>query len=75
MTPQLDERESWSEYRRLVMAGLKDLKEEMESLNQKLDAVKIDIITLKVKASILGAIGGTVVSLAVTFIWKAITTK
>ena len=67
---QQDERESWSEYRRLVMAGLRDLKADIDSVDRKLDKIKEDVLMLKIKAGIFGTVGGAAVSLIVSWIWK-----
>jgi hypothetical protein len=69
--------EGWLEYRRLVLAELERLDEALHVLDEKLDRrdkaqtekmaqVGIDLLTLKIKASVYGAIAGAVLSAAVT---------
>lgn len=62
----------WNEYRRLVVRELEGLNLRLTSLNDKLDgklsAMQVDLITLKVKAGLLGALGGTVFGAVVSWI-------
>lgn len=57
---------SWTEYRRLVIQGLKDLDNDMKALTERLDKLElqfaIDITTLKTKAAVWGAVGGAIIS-------------
>jgi hypothetical protein len=68
--------ESWPEYRRLVLQGLKDLTKDVENLNEKVDKMRlqftVDITTLKVRAGMWGTVGGLVISLVVSFVWNAV---
>jgi hypothetical protein len=69
--------ESWPEYRRLVLQGLKDLAEDVDRIEKKVDAMRlqftVDITTLKVKAGAWGRVGGLIISCVVSFVWTAIT--
>ncbi len=75
--------ESWPEYRRLVLAELVRLNTSMELLDAKFDkreiehhkdmaTIQADVLALKIKAGMWGAvaglIGSAVVSVVVTFI-------
>ena len=63
---------SWTEYRRLVIQGLKDLDTDMKALTERLDKLElqfaIDITTLKTKSAMWGAVGGAVVSFLLAII-------
>lgn len=86
------QQDTWFEYRRLVIAGLRDLKEEIEKVDKdfhieldklrkdlqfdidkidaKYDKLRDDVITLKVKASILGGVAAAIVSVVINLIVK-----
>lgn len=57
---------SWTEYRRLVIQGLRDLDTDMKALTERLDKLElqfaVDITTLKTKAAMWGALGGAIIS-------------
>ena len=65
--------ESWQEYRRLVLNELERLDEAIKNLDKKLDerdkaqdvkvsAINLELLTLKIKASVYGAIAGAIFS-------------
>ena len=65
--------ESWQEYRRLVLAELERLDEAIKNLDKKLDerdkaqdvkvsAINMELLTLKIKASVYGALAGAIFS-------------
>lgn len=77
--------DNWPEYRRLVLAELERLNAAIIALDAKLDkreqdynmkmaVVQTDLLTLKIKAGIYGALAGgffsTVVGIVTTLIWK-----
>lgn len=68
---------TWHEYRLLVLGGLQRIDKELESLNRKLDQqdgvhgkeisdLRVEVGMLKVKASVYGAMGGTVMAIVLT---------
>jgi len=61
--------ESFSSYRRLILKELQDLNEAVEKLNDKLTIVNNNVITLKAKAGVWGAIAGVLPGLIVAIIW------
>ena len=63
----------WLEYRRLVLNELERLDEAIKNLNKKLDerdkaqdvkvsAINLELLTLKIKASVYGALAGAIFS-------------
>lgn len=63
----------WLEYRRLVLNELERLDEAIKNLDKKLDerdkaqdvkvsAINLELLTLKIKASVYGAIAGAIFS-------------
>ena len=65
--------QSWQEYRRLVLAELERLDKAIQTLDAKLDKrdienaeklakINIDLLTLKIKASVYGALAGGIFS-------------
>jgi len=54
----------WNEYKRLVLKQLEDLTHRAESMEGKIDSLKIDVTVLKVKAGIYGGIAGFVIAVA-----------
>ena len=71
------ELDNWSEYRRLVLAELDRLNKAITGLDEKLDrrfaeqsvkdaARDVDLLTLKLKATIYGAIAGAFLSAVIT---------
>ncbi len=63
----------WLEYRRLVLNELERLDEAIKNLDKKLDerdkaqdvkvsAINMELLTLKIKASVYGAIAGAIFS-------------
>lgn len=68
MALEIDSERSWAEYRRLIIAELERINDNIIALNAKIDSlhrdelskIKIDIATLKTQAVMLGVIGGAV---------------
>ena len=63
----------WLEYRRLVLNELERLDEAIKNLDKKLDerdkaqdvkvsAINLELLTLKIKASVYGALAGAIFS-------------
>lgn len=76
MTPEDERRgDSWYEYRRLVMAGLRELKEEIKHLDEKLDKVSNDVLMLKVKAGVWGGVVGAMGAAFVSYLFNLIRGK
>lgn len=61
---------SWRDERLLVQKTLVDLSENQKVLVEEQTTMKIDIAVLKTKAITLGAISGTVVTIALNYILK-----
>ena len=71
--------ESWQEYRRLVLAELERLDDAIKNLDEKLDkrdkeqdakvsAINLELLTLRIKASIYGALAGAIFSTLVAIV-------
>jgi len=60
-----EERYSWVEYRRLVIAELERINNTLDRINGELSRVKTDIALLQLKASAWGAIAGAVVAVGI----------
>jgi hypothetical protein len=60
-----EERESWAEYRRLVLAELDRVNKSLDRLNGELSRMKTDIALLQLKASAWGAMSGAVVAIGI----------
>ena len=58
----------WPEYRREVMSRLDALRDEVRLVKGQVDAVRLDVAGLKVKASLWGAMAGTIPA-AIAIIW------
>jgi hypothetical protein len=86
----LTEANSWSEYRRLVTQGLKDLDDDIKTQKRECDQVMrdlaerfeqmrlqmtVDITTLKTKAGLWGGIIGAVVAFLTVFVTEAVIKK
>lgn len=48
----------WPTYEKLVLGKLNDLTDQVEKLDEKVTATRIDIATLKVKSGLWGAVAG-----------------
>ena len=55
-----EDRGSWSEYRRLVVSQLEELKEGMDEMQKTLAAIQENIAAMRAKAAAFGAIGGVI---------------
>lgn len=64
--------ESWGEYRRLVLAELKRLTEEIVGLRTSVQSLTLDVSGLKLKAAIAGGIAGMVGAAAIGSIVAAL---
>ena len=71
--------EGWQEYRRLVLAELERLDDAIKNLDEKLDkrdkeqdakvsAINLELLTLRIKASIYGALAGAIFSTLVAIV-------
>ena len=54
--------DDWKEYSRLVLSELERLDREIKTQNNKLDIIRIEIATLKTKASFWGFISGALIT-------------
>jgi len=61
----------WPEYRREVMESLRQLRDDVRQLDGKVDDVRLDVAGLKIKASLWGAIAGTIPA-AIAIIWHVL---
>jgi hypothetical protein len=69
MGPMNDPEDSgWPEYRRQVMDAIAGLRQDVQKLDDKLDATRLDVASLKVRAGIAGTVMGFVASGVVYFI-------
>jgi hypothetical protein len=59
MTPD-ELHDSWSEYQRLVLAELERHNQWLAALDQKLDDIRVELATLKVRSGFWGALAGLV---------------
>jgi hypothetical protein len=50
----------WPEYRREVMAAIRDLKADMKAVDDKVDVLSLDVARLNVRASLWGFIAGAI---------------
>lgn len=63
--------EGWPEYQRLVLKTLSDLTDGQQRVEDKLEALTIDVAMLKVKAGVWGAAAGMVPALAILLLGLA----
>ncbi len=68
--PMSDESNGWNEYKRLVVSELDRLDESINKLSGKIDAMREDMVSLKVKMAMIGAAAGVVVSAIVSIFIK-----
>lgn len=61
--------DDWKEYSRLVLSELERLDKEMKDQNEKLDMIRIEIATLKTKASLWGFIAGALITGLLNFLF------
>ena len=61
--------DSWDEWRIYILKELKRQAEQNKQVIHKLDEVKTDIATLKVKAGVWGLIGGMIPVVVILGIW------
>ena len=52
----------WSEYQRLVMSELRQLREDLKSARSEINDIRVEMTTLKVKAGLWGLLAGAVPS-------------
>lgn len=50
----------WNEWEKFVLAKLDELSREIKDQNQAIQKLHVDILTLKIKASVWGMVAGTV---------------
>lgn len=60
------------EYRRMILADIKRLEENDARILEKLDQMLRQIVELKVKSSLVGAVAGVLASAAVVFLSRFI---
>ena len=53
----------WTTYQKLVLSKLEDHQDELKAINKKLSDLKIEIVELKVKASVWGMVAGGIAGL------------
>ena len=64
-----DNNNGWSEWSRFVLKELERLNTCYERLDEKLDKMNNDIISLKLKAGVWGALAGAIPVLVAILIW------
>ena len=57
---EADNDNGWNEYKKMLLSDRKNNRENFEKLFEKIDEIRVDIATLKVKSGIWGAIGGLI---------------
>lgn len=55
----MSEQGDWSEYQRLVMSELRQLREDVKAARDEINDIRIEMTTLKVKAGLWGLLAGT----------------
>ena len=64
-----NENNGWNEWSKYVLKELERLNTCYERLDEKLDKVNNDIITLKLKAGVWGALAGAIPVIVTILIW------
>jgi hypothetical protein len=57
----MHQEDGFGEHRLLILSELRRLNESVQMLNDKIDELTLDVVTLKVKAGLLGAVAAGVV--------------
>jgi hypothetical protein len=60
----------WGEYKRLVLAQLESLTDEVRSLRDEVAKLRVDVGQLKVQAAGWGVVAGAGISLLLRFAFK-----
>ena len=60
----------WGQYSKLVLAELVRLNSEVEKIHERLGVMREDIIALKVKAGLGGAIAGAIAAAIISVLMK-----
>lgn len=55
----------WTEYQKLVLAELERHSEALKSLERHLNKIEIEIATLKIKATLWGAVGAAIPAMGI----------
>lgn len=55
-----DQPNGWPEYKKLVMAELERINEQLGGMNKRLNRIEVEIGMLKVKAGVWGVAGGLI---------------
>ena len=63
----------WREYKQRVLYQLDELQSLCNSINEKVDRMKEDVIVLKVKAGLIGGVTGIITSALITLLFKLLT--
>jgi len=58
--PSNQDTNSWREWSKFILKELERLNHQYEALDEKLNKLHVDLVTLKAKASIWGAIAGLI---------------
>ena len=69
-----DEHNGWTEYSRLVLSELKRLDQDIKDLRTEVRAVHDDVLGLKIKAGLWGAVGAAV-PIAIGFMIQLVALK
>jgi hypothetical protein len=63
--------DDWAEYRRLILSELRRLHTENQRLSSKIDNLRDDVLSLKIKASLWGAAAGALPAL-IAIVWSIV---
>lgn len=66
--PQHESANGWLEWRNYVLKTLEDQTKIMDAMKSEMVAVKLELITLKVKSGFWGVIGGMISAVIATLI-------
>jgi hypothetical protein len=62
----------WGEYKRLVVSELDRLDGDIKVLTEKIDAMRADLIALRVKVGLIGAASGLIVGGVISLLVKVV---
>jgi len=65
-------KDEFSEYRRMILADIKRLQDNDAAILAKLELISASIVELKVKAAVFGALAGVIMGLVTAWMAKKI---
>ena len=63
----MENQNGWHEWSRHVLAELKRLNKDIQKIDKRLQCIQVDLVSLKVKAGLIGAISATVITGLISF--------